>query len=120
MIKFLLFNNLIIINFFGKHLLDRERPIININKNKNIHFITDICLSINWQKNQSFPSGHVAYTYSVLYIINNYLNYSLLTYFYILILFLACFCRINKGAHHFLDVILSIVIIEFVNKLENI
>ena len=104
------FIELIIINFCFKWLLDRPRPRNSLFKNNKFVSIFEITISKKWKSNQSFPSGHVATVYCTYYIINEYFNHLMLSYFYLLLLFTTIFCRINIGAHHFTDCIFAILI----------
>ena len=96
------FVELFIINFCFKWLLDRPRP----NQNKNYFGLKNIVLSKNWLKYQSFPSGHVATVFCTYFIINNLY----LKYFYLFLIFITIYSRINKGAHYFSDCIWAIII----------
>ena len=109
------FVELFIINVCFKSLLDRPRPydsIFKININK-YYGIFDLKISKKWTINQSFPSGHVSTIYSTFYIINNIPSWYLANYFYLLLLILTIYSRINIGAHYFSDCIFAIFICNF-------
>ena len=104
------FIELIIINFCFKWLLDRPRPCSSLLKNNKYFGINNITISKKWKLNQSFPSGHVATVYCTYFIVNEYFNNLMLSYFYLFLLFTTILCRINIGAHHFTDCIFAILI----------
>ena len=63
--------------------------------------------SKDWNKNQSFPSGHIAtiYTTYLLFESNPFIKY-----LYLLLLCVTGFCRVNLGDHHVSDCIFSLYI----------
>lgn len=103
---FVIFFDLLFINFILKWLLDRERPIIRFLKNKKDYVsFFDIKLSKKklWSKNQSFVSGHVSYSCHI-HFLSSFLKFNrYLIMLMMLLLILTIFSRINKGAHHFSD-----------------
>ena len=98
-----------IINFLLKMLLDRPRPKESLIKNHNQYkSILDIKLSKNIYKNKSFPSGHVSTLYLTLLLLYNHYYYIYL--FYIPIVFITIFARINTSNHHLSDCLWALYI----------
>ena len=101
--------DLFIINFLFKWCLNRRRPNESLfAKEKEYHSIFKTYPTLNWSINQSFPSSHVSFTYSIYRLSLCANQYWLSKVYLILTIFMIIF-RINKGAHYFSDCCFAIL-----------
>ena len=105
------FIELIVVNVLLKMLIDRPRPyeclkndekLLNINNFKSIFHLK---FTNNIFKNQSFPSGHVATVYGTYLLFENK--------FYLLLVFITIYSRMNIKMHHYSDCLWSILVTDF-------
>ena len=101
--------DLLVINFLFKWCLDRRRPSESLfAKDREYHSLLKTNPSLKWSINQSFPSSHVSFTYSI-YRLLQFANQFWLSNIYFMLTLLMMLFRINKGAHYLSDCCFAIL-----------
>ena len=113
-IKLRYFIELFIVDIIFKHIIDRKRPKDSLFKNNCYFGFTNFTFTKNlfniWKNTDSFPSGHVTTVYCTWILLSDFFESLILNYFYVIIISLTFYSRINIGAHYLSDCVWAIII----------